>query len=418
MRACIRAGFAIAVAILSSATAGAAASPLSVLGLRWVPGGVLVQRYDPATLQPSGRGLRIGANAWAWSRSPDGRTVALAGGQQDRPAIVVFVDTPTLRRMGRLRFAPGGPAGMRWLAPDRLLLVTSTESGSVVRLVDPTELRQLAQIALPGRLARGARTRDGLALLLGPQQGFGPAQLVLVDRALSVRSVPLARIEVGWEVPQPAADGSGETPARMRVPGLAVDPTGTRAVVVGAGEPVAEIDLGSSAVAYHPQLERRLALAAKSISGPELSATWLPGGKVAVTGTVYGGLDATTRMIRQDPFGLVLLDTRTWRSRLAARGVAWVVPAGGWLFSAGLKGGLDWYDANGVRRGHLFGTRKDLDWAWAGERGIARSSEQRRSFLLDLRRGRVLRIIDDGQSAGSPDGPPLFLDVEPAGFSG
>lgn len=380
-----------------------------MLGLRWVQAGVLVQRYDRATLRPFGTGLRVGANAWTWSRSPDGRTIALAGGQRDRPGVVVFVDVATLRRTGRFRFAPGNPQGLRWVAPGRLLLVTGTETGSVVRLVDPVGRRQVDEVSLPGRLARGARTAEGLALLLGPERGFGPAQLVVLDGLLSMRSVSLTRITVGWEVPQPVGDGSSETPARMRVPALAVDPTGTRAVVVGAGEPVAEIDLRTGAVAYHPRLERRPAAAAKSISGPDLSAIWLPGGRVAVTGTVYGGLDATTRMVRQDPFGLVLLDTRTWRSRLAP-GVSGVVRAGPWLVAAGPSGGLDWYDGSGRRRGHLLGRRDVTDSAWIGERGIVRSWSEGRSFLVDLRRARVL--------GSSNLVPPRFLDVEPPGYPG
>lgn len=368
-----------------------------------------MQRYDRATLRPFGPTLRIGANAWSWSRSPDGRTVALAGGQRDRPGVVVFVDVATLRRIGRFRFAAGYPGGLRWVAPERLLLVTGTEAGGSVRLVDPLARRQLDQVSLPGRVARGARTAEGLALLLGPQQGVGPAQLVLVDGSLSVRSVSLTRIRVGWEVPQPVGVGSSETPARMRVPGLAVDPTGTRAVVAGAGEPVAEIDLRTGAVTYHPVLERRPAAAAKAISGPNLSAVWLPGEKVAVTGTVYGGLDETTRALRRDPFGLVLLDTRAWRSRLVP-GLSGFLRAGPWLVAPGPAGGLDWYDAGGGRRGHLLGRWNVTDSAWIGERGIVRSWSEGKSFVVDLRRGRVL--------GGTDLVPPLFLDVEPAGFPG
>lgn len=402
----------LAVALAVTVASVATAKPrFPVLGVRGVSAGVLVQRYDRQTLRPYGSTLRIGAPAWAWSRSPDGGTVALAGGEQYSGGVVVFLDVASLRRTATFRFSQGVPVAARWVAPDRLLLVTVSRSGAVVRLVDPGAPRQLRQVELPGRLVRGARTRKGLAFLLGPSVGFGPSRLLLVDGELGMRSVALPRTTTGWS-PAPAAGSgeAGEVPARMRTPALAVDRLGLRAVVVGADEPVAEIDLARAAVTYHPVVLRRTSRAAKLVTGPDLQAVWLRSGNVAVTGTIYGGRDETTGNLRQTPFGLALLATATWGMRIVDPSVRSFVTAGDWLVAAGQDAGVTWYDSAGRRRGHVLGTRDVTDTAWTGTVGLARSWSEGRSWLVDLGRGRV---------TGAGDAvPPLFLESEPRVFYG
>lgn len=398
----------VAVAVGFAAAAGAKA-PNPVLGVRGVSAGVLVQRYDRQTLRPFGPTLHLGSAAWTWSRSPDGGTVALAGG--DERGVVAFVDVASLRRVATFRFAPGRPVAARWLAADRLLLVTEGRSGAVVRLVDPQAPRQLRQVDIPGRLVRGVRTREGVALLTGPKHGFGPARLALVDGDLRVRTIALPRTATGWSLPGAAEAGDpGEVPVRMRAPGLAVDRSGERAVVVGADEPVAEIDLEHGAVTYHPVAVRRLARAAKLVVGPDLQATWLRSGKIAVTGTLYGGLDATTGNLKQTAFGLMLLDTRTWKARVVDPAVRGLVTAGDWLVVAAEGAGLTWFDSAGRRRGHVLGTRDVTDTAWTGTFGLVRSWSEGRSWRVDLRQGRV--------AAAGEAVPPMFLESEPRAFYG
>lgn len=400
----------VAVALAASVTAAATAkSRYPVLGVRGVKAGVLVQRYDRQTLRPYGPTLHIAAPAWTWSRSPDGGTVALAGGEQR--GVVVFFDVVSLRRTATFRFAPGRPVAVRWVSADRLLLVAVSEAGTVVRLVDPRAPRQLRQVDVPGRLLRGARTREGLALLVGPSEAFGPSRLVLVNGELGLRTVALPRNVAGWSLPPGAETGeAGEVPARMRTPALAVNRLGLRAVVVGADEPVAEIDLGSGAVTYHPVAVRRASRAAKLVTGPDLQAAWLRSGAVAVTGTIYGGLDETTRTLRQTPFGLALLDTGTWEMRVVDPAVRGFVTAGDWLVAAGQGAGITWYDGAGRRRGHVLGARDVTDTAWTGTFGLARSWSEGRSWRVDLGRGRV--------AAAGDAVPPMFLENEPRAFYG
>jgi hypothetical protein len=396
-----------AVALAVVVTAAATAKPrYPVLGVRGVKAGVLVQRYDRQTLRPYGSGLYVGAPAWTWSRSPDRTTVALAGGE--RRGVVVFLDVSSLRLVSTFRFASGQPVAARWVTPDRLLLVTVSDSGAAVRLIDPRAPRQLRQLDVPGQLVRGARTSEGIALLVGPSEGLGSSRLVLVDGELGVRTLALAHNVTGWL--RPADSATGEVAAHMRAPALAVSPGGVRAVVVGADEPVAEIDLVSGAVTYHQVNVRRASRRAKLVTGPDLQAEWLRSGAVAVTGTIYGGLDETSSSLRQAPFGLMLLDTRTWAPRIVDPLVHSFVVAGDRLVVAGERDGITWYDVAGRRQGHVLGRRSVTDTAWVGTFGLARSWSEARSWFVDLGRGRV---------AGAGDAvPPMFLDEEPHAFYG
>ncbi len=400
----------VVVALAATLTAAATAKTgYPVLGVRGVKAGVLVQRYDRQTLRPYGPTLHIGAPAWTWSRSSDGGTIALAGGEQR--GVVVFLDVVSLRRTATFRFAPGRPVAARWVSADRLLLVTVSDSGTVVRLVDPRGPRQLRQVDVPGRLVRGARTKEGLALLTGPSEGFGPSRVVLVDGELGMRTVQLPRNVTGWSLPSGTESGEAtEVPARMRAPGLAVNRLGVRAVVVGADEPVAEIDLGSGAVTYHPVVVRRVSRVAKLVIGPDIHASWLRSGNIALTGTMYDGLDETTGNLKQTALGLALLDTVTWETRLVDPAVRTFVTAGDWLVVADQGAGVSWYDSVGRRRGHVLGVRDVTDTAWTGTFGLARSWSEGRSWLIDLGRGRVVAAGDAV--------PPMFLDSEPRAFYG
>jgi hypothetical protein len=202
--------------------------------------------------------------------------------------------------------------------------------------------------------------------------------------------VPLDAVSAGRE--RPPADPADEDAATvvLRSPGLAVDRAGNRAFIVGEGEPVAEVDLASGAVSYHPLALRVPARAAKSISGPTLSAEWLGNGLLAVTGTIYGGIDESTHLIRQTPVGLRIVDTGTWSVRTSDPAVSWIVRSGPWLVATPNGGGLRWFDLHGTPRGQLFGTRRVGDRALLGSRMLVRAGAEPRTLLVDLAAGRVV----------------------------
>jgi hypothetical protein len=160
-----------------------------------------------------------------------------------------------------------------------------------------------------------------LVALLPPRAGIGGARLAVVGAAGRLRIVRLPSIRIGASRP-----GAGLVFRRIS-PGLALDPIGAHAYVVGTDGVVADVNLYSLAVTTH-SLARTRSLAAriaawleppaeaKAIDGPSLQARWLGAGLIAVAGTNYR---ATARQGTETqsatPLGLRVLDVRTWTQR-------------------------------------------------------------------------------------------------------
>jgi hypothetical protein len=154
-------------------------------------------------------------------------------------------------------------------------------------------------------------------------------------------TVPL-RMVGGWETEQ--GDDESEFRSRELVPGLAVDPTGRRALVVPPGGPVAEVDLGDLTVTYHTLSEpvslfhRFLdwldpAAEAKMVEGKDRQALWLGNGLVAVSGTDFPPIEAGQTDLVGKPAGLSLIDTDDWSVRRVDGQVSGVRLLGSRLFA-------------------------------------------------------------------------------------
>jgi len=206
------------------------------------------------------------------------------------------------------------------------------------------------------------------------------------------------------------------------MPALAVDRSGNRAFVVGAGTPVAEVDLTTSSVTYHDlstpvSLLGRLhawlepTAEAKATEGPNREAAWLGDGMLAV----WGWNDRTSFKGDQvhvwaEPAGLTLVDTRDWSSRVLDSGASSMTVANGnllafsWLWDSARDhpsgSGVTAYGPDGGMRFHLFGSRAILSTQALGGRAFIRGTKSAYS-VVDLRSGRVLRTF-----AGEP---PLLL---------
>jgi hypothetical protein len=124
------------------------------------------------------------------------------------------------------------------------------------------------------------------------------------------------------------------------VPGLAVDPAGRHAYLVGDGV-VADADLTSLDVSY------RTPARPVSLLGPTRTAYWLGDGRIAVAGS-----DVSGRRVR--PAGLSVLDTRDWSVR-AVDGQATDVRVTRDLLLAGRADGVVAYGLDGERRFRLPG---------------------------------------------------------------
>ena len=221
----------------------------------------------------------------------------------------------------------------------------------------------------------------------------------MVEADGSVRTGAVRGIVSGWKPSERAEDPYAVS---QRIPGLAVSPDGTRAVVVPADDRVAEVELDTLRVSYH-QLSEHISLfrrlwdwlqpeaAAKSVAGYDRLARWLGQDHVAVAGTNYGGpgADEAAR------FGLRLIDTRHWSVRTLTKQAAGMVVvrdlvlAFAWAGSGGGTG-LRVYDAEGEQLFHLLGNTP-VDWVEAAPPYAYVAREGGRRFdLVDLRSGRVV----------------------------
>jgi hypothetical protein len=395
---------------------------------------------DALSLRPRpGRRLSLGRHGAVWGVAPDGSLAVFGDGGDRDDGSVLVVDPRRLRRVGTVRLGRSwqSPFAASWLGRSRVLLagvgVTGGPEGdlatAVVSVVDLAAGRVVARRRIVGEPLAAGRLPDGLVLLLGGAGSVGPARLVVVDGDGGVRTVRLPAIAAGFLVPQDRGPAVG---AVRWQPGLAVDPAGRRAFVVGREAPVAEVDLRGLRVRWHwldrrPGLLGRLAgwllpaAEAKSVHGPVRRAAWLGGGLLAVWGHDDSEPVVRGSVVEQwsRPAGLRVVDTRTWRAVTVHANAGAVAAAGGRLLAWGrLLGpppsadvnvpavrafGLTVFGPGDRRPLHLFGSRQvswlqvsggrayvDLtpssDW-WVGGDVLAADREV---AVVDLGSGRVL----------------------------
>jgi hypothetical protein len=329
----------------SSATLGIFYRPSVQRANVWV--GVLA-RVGGRALNPKRRGrtLVLGSNISGWAFSPD-RSRLVVSVYPGARAILKFVDPTSLKLIATLSLGKGWAYPAAWLAPDRLLLLQYRADTFQLVVVDPIAGRVVRREGLPGSLSVSRPTQDGIALLLAPTTGIGPARLALLDSQGNMRTVELAQISAGSERP-PDDPGSDEPIFRRRVPALAIDSDRRRAIVLGAGEPVAEVSLDTLAVSYHSLAQpvsfwSRLGgwldpvAEAKAIDGPARYAQWLGNGLVAVTGSdAHSYKDSSGKLqMSYRAAGLRLLDTRDWSLRTLEAGADSFTRAGAELLATG-----------------------------------------------------------------------------------
>jgi hypothetical protein len=241
---------------------------------------------DGRTLEPvDGRSVSFSYYYSAVDRSPAGDTLAL--GADDR-GYVQLVDLDRMESLGTIDVGGSGYfERLHWAAPERLLASISGLPSRAVAL-DPDGQRVLSEHELDGTILSSRPLENGLVLLLAPPDRIGPARLAVFDGD-GVRSAELREIRAGWE-----QEGETEEDFRSRqsIPGLAVDPSGSRALVVPAGNRVAEVDLESLEVAYH-DLSEPVSLSAACGTGSSRPPTRRR--STAPSGTRSGSRAASSR---------------------------------------------------------------------------------------------------------------------------
>jgi hypothetical protein len=387
-------------------SAPVSALPKSLPAISWHKGAAELERIDPLTLRRvSRRGAAVGRDTSAWSYSPDRKRLVLANANGD--AALRFVDLRRLTSLGRLEIDRSASiAATAWVSPRRVLALEQTSLLDVL-VVDPVRRRVISSRMVHGLVEAVGRTKDGLAALLMPEEGLGPSRLVVVDSRGAVRSVVLDQIVSGYQLPP---EGTPGTIAKRRA-GLAIDAEHGRAYVVGAGEPLAEVDLSTLAVTYHP-LSQHVSFfsrlrewleppaEAKTSDGPERDALWLGGGLIAVS-----GFEGNAAQELETPAGLVLIDTRDWSLRTLDTRVSHMAAAGGTLlgyastWDAAVRRdvgvGLEGFDLGGALRFHLFGHKAFSQFSEIQVLGgSAYVSWGRNTRVVDLSSGavRTLRV--------------------------
>ena len=339
--------------------------------------------YDPVRLVPSGRAVRMGHFAHAWSISPErSRLVAAAGWRPTKgePAALRFVDLATGRVEGTLRLAGESRrvTATAWLR-GRVLAIVSGSRATTVYSLDPDRRAMVAGVEVPGVVVLGERARDRLVLLLAPPKRIGPAIVAVVDRSARARTVVLDEIAAGTTV-------TGMGPDRrttVRRPALALSPSGLQAFVFGAGAPAASIDLRTLAIRYAPL--RLLAAVSKRFEGSVRTAATLPDGRVVVGGFDQGARAGTN-------LGVWLVDPKDWSRRVLAADATWFRVAGGLIFARGEGGvGLRILRPSGTAV-ELFRTGSVGSVTVVGPRALVTFfGTNQKAAVIELGTGRVVR---------------------------
>lgn len=375
----LRAGIAVAgAALLLAGVAGAGGTRPLVLGVSWEGTGQLAW-LDARTLVPVGRRVDIGRPPTGLAaRSPDGRTIALGSGSAVE---LKFVDVRAMRATGQLRLPGiGYVLDATWPALDRLIALRGGEEAAVF-VVDPRSRRVLERRRLDGRLMSTVVAGRRLLALLAPSAAIGQARLAVVEANGSIRTVTLPGIAAGLT---PAQDEQGT--GQLASPGVAADPQGTRAAVVGL-DTLLDVDLETLEIRLEHLPARVPARAAKRIEGWGRRLVWVRDDTVAVAGwnDSYEGdrrIHATT--------GVTLINLRTGTSRVLDETATGVERADDSLLAFGgtaLRG----YDLDGTLRFELLAGQDSGYVQTAGRYVYVGSGNSTRFVVVDVRAGRVLR---------------------------
>jgi hypothetical protein len=398
-------------------------SPESALpaltALVWETSGSRLVRLDSSTFAPLKSSSRIGFYD-GWVRSPDGKQVAVAthpyNTSREWPSTLRFADARTLKWSPRRIPLGGAFRGALWPNPGTLLALTTNDCCTLDLTLATIDVRAgavRARQTVAGPVGTIARGTDSLVLLSHDRDAISPVRLTVVGADASIRTVRLERILSGILLPDASQVGDQQTP------GLAVDPDGGVAYVVGGDGLVAAVSLTDLSVSYHRPATSLLAravgwltpaAAAKAVNGASRSARWLGDGLLAVTGsdgTAAKNADGTITF-EYRPAGLQIVDTRSWSIRTINSGADWIAVADGMLLTTGgttrsdgsstvyAGEGLAAFGADGLLRWRIGeGQRSSLLGAY-GSRAFVGKSSGHGYEILDVRTGRMIRSVGGG----------------------
>ncbi len=380
-------------------------------------------RLNAVSLKRTGRALDLKGYAGVWAFAPDRRRVAV--GVRAAPSATQetlrFYSVAGPRRSGGGVSLGGTAAALAWLRQDRILAYVNeccpNPSGAAsVLTIDPGGRRVVGRTPIDGSVLQIARTPDSLVILVGPTNRIGPSRLEIFDADGARRSAPLDDVAAGFTWPD---EGAAAPVGTRLVPGLAVDATANRALVVSPVGVVAEVDLGSLVASYHRWIEQASTLdrfagwltptaEAKGTNGPALTARWLGDGLVAVTGTAESAaLESGALHVSSRPLGLRIVDVHDWTARMLDAGADAFTVADGVLLVRGSSWdsdqqtesgmGLAGYDTGRARRFELFPGRSVwIGFVHRGRAYVSLSGAETALRIVDLGSGRIVGTRGSG----------------------
>lgn len=370
----LRLGIVAMAALLAAGLAAGATPRPAVLGVIWEGNGLLA-RLDARTLRPVGRKLDIGTPPVGLvARSPDGRTIALGHGTG---AELRLIDLRTMRAAGRIRLATlGSVQAAIWPSPGRLVALLGGARTEFV-VVDVRARRVLLRQQLDGELSGATSSGRRLLALLAPRAAIGQARLAMVAEDGIVRTVALP-LSAGF-APAQTPEGVG----RQASPGIAIDPGGRRAAVVG-DETLVTVDLETLDVTSLKHV-RRPARATKRLEGWGRRAVWLPDDRIAITGW---NMTAVNPQAPSSPAGVTLFDLASRTSRELDRGASVIELAGTTLLVSG-GSALRGFGPDGTLRFELLGGADTGYLQTSGRWAYVASENSTRFTVVDTRAGTV-----------------------------
>jgi hypothetical protein len=376
-----------ALAALAAVQTGAAKEG-NVLAVVGVGSKARLGYVNPVSLTLVGRSAQVGYYTGPGARSPNGSRLALA--RSYAYTGLRIMDLGRMRTVKAFRSPHDEIQAIAWVSPRKLVAMAG---GHWVFAVDPVTGKPLWERHFSETLHTNARWAGGFVFLstkpVDYRDAVGPTTLTTVSSSGVVRSIVLDRIRTGFREPDEANPLGAQRHA-----GLAVDVAGNRAFVVGAGEPVAEIDLVSLAVTYHGGT-RTLA---KLLDGPFREAAWLPNGTIAVTGydahisrKANGDIEES-----QTPAGLMIVDPRDWSWRTVDRATSSLAVSGDALvsYSSFQSTGLGVYGLDGAARLRALESAVQ-DVQLGGGMAFATMGDPTswKLAVVDLRSGRVMNAV-------------------------
>jgi hypothetical protein len=362
--------------------------------------GTRLVRIDPRTLaRSSGPELRLRNAGSAWIFGPDHRALAV-GGVNFGELMTVDVPSWSTHAFRVVRAGDYSPEVIPVSWPRDDLLIAYAQSfaahellpGSVL-VADPMTGQVTSRTRLHGSVLTATRTANGgAALLVCPVRRVGSTRLVLVDPAGKTRTVDLDQVHGGY------ADSGSPGVSMSRRPALLA--RGNHVYVIGAQDPVAEVDVRRAAVAYHdipgfmttalPGSDYQVSGSGGALSQLWRDAHWIVGGRALVTGSESYPVGDGTYM-HGFSRAANIVDLVHWKVDTVLPNVESNSETARGLIVANIYGpNRQVLRPDGTL---LFARHGPRFWTLAGARLIEAGTNGRKAVELDLHTGRVIRRL-------------------------